>query len=85
LTEIEQGESQHLARPHHSSNTSLNKSRQLDYAIPQSTIAALSAGEVVDMVADYPDQCIPQKMIHGQVQHDFAALKKKKPDMPLDG
>lgn len=60
-----------------SSDTSLNKSRQLDYAIPQSTIAALSAGEVVGMVADNPDQPIPQKMFHAQVQHDFQALKKE--------
>lgn len=60
-----------------SSDTSLNKSRQLDYAIPQSTIAALSAGEVVGIVADNPDQRIPQKMFHGQVRYDFAALKKE--------
>ncbi len=60
-----------------SSDTSINRSRQLDYAIPQSTIAALSAGEVVGMVADNPDQRIPQKMIHGQVRYDFAALKKE--------
>lgn len=60
-----------------SSDTSLNKSKQLDYAIPQSTIAALSAGQVVGMVADNPDQRIPQKMFHGQVRYDFAALKKE--------
>lgn len=60
-----------------SSDTSLSKSKQLDYAIPQSTIASLSAGEVVGIVADNPDQRIPQKMIHAQVQHDFTALKKE--------
>ncbi|MBN8789778.1 MAG: YWFCY domain-containing protein [Terrimonas sp.] len=60
-----------------SSDTSLNKSRQLDYAIPQSTIASLSAGEVVGVVADNPDQRIPQKMIHAQVQHDLKALEKE--------
>ncbi len=58
-------------------DTSLNNSKQLDYAIPQSTIASLSAGEVVGIVADNPDQCIPQKMVHGQVQHNFAARKKE--------
>jgi len=60
-----------------SSDTSLNKSKQLDYAIPQSTIASLSAGEVVGIVADNPDQRIPQKMFHAQVQHNFTALKKE--------
>lgn len=60
-----------------SSDTSVNKSKQLDYAIPQSTISGLSAGEVVGMVADNPDQRIPQKMFHSQVRHDFAALKKE--------
>jgi hypothetical protein len=60
-----------------SSDTSLNKSKQLDYAIPQSTIAALSAGEVVGIVADNPDQRIPQKMFHAQLQHDFTTLKKE--------
>lgn len=60
-----------------SSDTSFNQSKQLDYAIPQSTIASLSAGEVVGMVADNPDQRIPQKMFHAQVQHDFKALKNE--------
>lgn len=60
-----------------SSDTSVSKSKQLDYAIPQSTISGLSAGEVVGMVADNPDQRIPQKMFHSQLQHDFAALKKE--------
>jgi hypothetical protein len=60
-----------------SSDISLSKSKQLDYAFPQSTIASLSAGEVVGTVADNPDQRIPQKMVHAQVQHDFAALKKE--------
>ncbi|MGC4234558.1 MAG: YWFCY domain-containing protein [Niabella sp.] len=60
-----------------SSDTSVSKSKQLDYAIPQSTISGLSAGEVVGMVADNPDQRIPQKMFHSQVRHDFGALKKE--------
>lgn len=60
-----------------SSDTSINKSRQLDYAIPQSTIASLSAGEVVGVVADNPDQRIPQKMIHAQIQHNLKALEKE--------
>jgi hypothetical protein len=66
-----------------SSDTSINKSRQLDYAIPQSTIASLSAGEVVGMVVDNPDQQIPQKMFHARVEHDFKALQKEKSEHRL--
>jgi hypothetical protein len=60
-----------------SADTSISKSRQLDYAIPQSTISSLSAGEVVGVVADNPDQRIEQKMFHGQVRHDFNAFEKE--------
>lgn len=60
-----------------SGDTSLSMSRQLDYAIPTSTTASLSAGEVVGMVADNPDQRIPQKIFHAQVSHDFNLLKKE--------
>lgn len=63
-----------------SSDTSVSKSKQLDYAIPQSTISGLSAGEVVGVVADNPDQRIKQKMFHAQVQHDFNVLKKEEAD-----
>ncbi len=69
-----------------SSDTSVSKSRQLDYAIPQSTISGLSAGEVVGVVADNPDQRINQKMFHAQVQHDFDVLKKEEAGYkPLPG
>ncbi|MDE1193138.1 MAG: YWFCY domain-containing protein [Arachidicoccus sp.] len=57
--------------------TSVNRSKQLDYAIPQATIASLSAGEVVGVVADNPDQRIPQKMFHAEILHDFKALTKE--------
>lgn len=60
-----------------SNDTSINKSRQLDFAIPQSTIAALSASEVVGIVADNPDQRIKHKMFHAQMQHNFRALQKE--------
>ena len=39
-----------------SSDTSISKSKQLKQAIPASTIASLSSGEFVRMVADNPDQ-----------------------------
>lgn len=60
-----------------SNDTSINKSKQLDYAIPQATIASLSAGEVVGIVADNPDQRIPQKMIHAEIQHNSKLLNGK--------
>ncbi len=53
-----------------SSDTSITKSKQLDFAIPQSTIAALSSGEFVGMVADNPGQRIPQKMFHAEFMLD---------------
>lgn len=59
-----------------SSDTSVNRSKQLDYAIPQSTISTLSSGEFVGMVADNPDQRIPQKMFHAEFQVDFKAIAK---------
>jgi hypothetical protein len=36
-----------------SSETSVSKSKQLETSIPASTIASLSSGEFVGMVADY--------------------------------
>src|SRR5919202_887734 len=39
-------------------DTSLSRSKQLDYAIPASKIAALSSGEFVGMVADNPEEKI---------------------------
>lgn len=54
-----------------STETSVSHSRQLDYAIPQSTIATLSSGEFVGVVADNPDQRISQKMFHAEFLMDF--------------
>lgn len=60
-----------------SSDVSVNQSKQLDYAIPPSTIASLSAGEVVGVVADNPDQRIKQKMFQGQVHHNLNKFTKE--------
>jgi hypothetical protein len=60
-----------------STDTSINRSKQLDFAIPQSTIAGLSAGEFVGVVADNPDQRIPQKMFHAEFQQDPKTLAKE--------
>ncbi|MCR8560157.1 YWFCY domain-containing protein [Mucilaginibacter sp. BJC16-A38] len=60
-----------------SSDTSLSKATQLDYAIPASKIAALSSGEFVGMVADNPEQRISLKMFHAAIQNDHAAIAKE--------
>lgn len=57
-----------------SSDTSISKATQLDYAIPASKIAALSAGEFVGMVADTPEQPIELKMFHSKIQNDHEAI-----------
>lgn len=56
---------------------SVSVSGHPDDAIPQSTIASLSAGEVVGTVADNPDQPITQKMFHGRILHDFGAINRE--------
>ncbi|MFD0792076.1 conjugal transfer protein MobC [Mucilaginibacter litoreus] len=59
------------------SDTSITKSTQLEYAIPASRIASLSSGEFVGFVADNPDQRIPQKIFHAELQNDHAAIAKE--------
>ncbi len=58
-----------------SSDTSVNRSRQLDLAIPASKIAALSSGEFVGMVSDDPEAPIRLKAFHSRIQNNHAALK----------
>src|SRR5690554_5926257 len=60
-----------------SSDTSLSKSTQLDYAIPASKISTLSSGEFVGMVADDPQEEINLKIFHNKIQNDHVALKKE--------
>lgn len=61
-----------------SSDTSISRSRQLETVVPVSTIASLSSGEFVGMVADNPDQPIELKTFHARVVNDHNALKKQK-------
>lgn len=61
-----------------SSDTSVTRSKQLDFAIPQSTIAALSSGEIVGMVADNPDQRIELKMFHAEFAQDLNLVKQER-------
>jgi hypothetical protein len=60
-----------------SNDTSISKSKQLEQAIPASTIASLSSGEFVGMVADNPDQVITLKSFHCKISNDHEALKKE--------
>lgn len=60
-----------------SSETSISKSTQLDQAVPPSTIASLSSGEFVGMVADTPDQKIELKAFHSEILNNHQEIKKE--------
>jgi len=60
-----------------SSDTSISKSTQLDYAIPASKISSLSSGEFVGIVADNPDQKIRLKIFHSEIQNDHDAIARE--------
>ena len=60
-----------------SSDTSISKATQLDYALPASKIAALSSGEFVGIVSDNPDQKIKLKMFHSEIQNDHEAITRE--------
>ena len=57
------------------SETSISHSKQLESAIPPSTIASLSSGEFVGMVADDPTAKIELKAFHSEILNDHIALK----------
>jgi hypothetical protein len=58
-------------------DASISRSKQLDSAIPDSTIAALSSGEFVGMVADDPDNKINLKTFHSSFQNKHAELAEE--------
>ncbi|PWK77265.1 YWFCY motif protein [Mucilaginibacter oryzae] len=60
-----------------SSDTSVSRSTQLDYAVPASKIAGLSSGEFVGMVADDPTNKIDLKTFHCQIQNDHEAIREE--------
>ena len=60
-----------------SNDTSISKSKQLEQAIPASTIASLSSGKFVGMVADNPDQVINLKSFHCKIINDHDTLKNE--------
>jgi len=51
-----------------SNDTSISKSKQLELAVPASTIATLSSGEFVGIVADYPNEKISLKNFHANLR-----------------
>ena len=63
-----------------SGDTSISKSKQLEYAIPVSKISALSSGEFVGIVADDPDCKIQLKSFHCEIINDHNTLKKEQDD-----
>lgn len=58
-----------------SNDTSISQSKQLEAAIPPSTIAALSSGDFVGMVADNPDCKIELKAFHAEIMNDHNYLQ----------
>jgi len=60
-----------------SSDTSISRSTQLDFAIPASKISTLSSGEFVGMVADDPLAKIDLKVFHNEIINDHDAIKKE--------
>lgn len=58
-------------------DTSISKSSQLDFAVPQSRIAGLSSGEFVGMVADDPTQKIKLKTFHCEIINDHIRLSNE--------
>lgn len=60
-----------------SSETSVSKSTQMDYAIPASKIATLSSGEFVGIVSDSPNEKIVLKMFHAELQNNHEGIAKE--------
>ncbi|WP_092897933.1 conjugal transfer protein MobC [Algoriphagus aquimarinus] len=60
-----------------SGDTSISKSKQLESAVPPSTISSLSSGEFVGMVADKPECKLRLKAFHAEIINDHQTLKKE--------
>ncbi|MGV3685053.1 MAG: conjugal transfer protein MobC [Daejeonella sp.] len=58
-----------------SSDTSVSRSTQLDFAIPAAKISTLSSGEFVGMVADDPQTKIDLKIFHNEIVNNHNAIK----------
>ena len=69
-----------------SSDTSITKSKQLEFAIPASKIASLSSGEFVGVVADNPEEKIKLKTFCAEIINDHEALQAESSsfkDLPI--
>ena len=64
-------------------DTSVNKSKQLEMAIPASAIAALSSGEFVGMVADNPMEKIKLKTFHCEIIPNRNNIINSRATLPL--
>ncbi|HSZ86517.1 MAG TPA: conjugal transfer protein MobC, partial [Puia sp.] len=58
-----------------SSDISINRSQQLESAVPPSKIAGLSSGEFVGMVADDPEMKIELKAFHAEIINNHEELQ----------
>jgi hypothetical protein len=58
-------------------DTSVSQSKQLESAIPPSTIATLSSGEFVGIVADDPGCKIKLKAFHAEIQNDHRMITEE--------
>jgi len=56
-------------------DTSISRSKQLETAVPPSTISGLSSGEFVGMMSDTPDQPIDLKTFHCRIINDTQKLQ----------
>lgn len=60
-----------------SNDTSVSKSKQLESSVPISTIASLSSGDFVGLVADNPNQVIELKAFHSKIHQVTPFVKQK--------
>jgi hypothetical protein len=68
-----------------SREVSSSSSQHLEPALPPSRIATLSAGELVGLLADAPDQRLPLKLFHGRIRnrHPLVADHPQPLELPL--
>ncbi|MFT3701191.1 MAG: conjugal transfer protein MobC [Agriterribacter sp.] len=61
-----------------SNDSSFSRSKQLEFAVPVSTISSLSSGEFVGMIADNPDEPIALKGFHANIVNDHKGIEVEK-------
>ncbi|HSJ67852.1 MAG TPA: conjugal transfer protein MobC [Anditalea sp.] len=60
-----------------SNDTSVSLSKQLDLAVPPSTLSTLSSGEFVGVVSDNPDEKIDYKRFHSKIINNHKEMAKE--------